>query len=83
MRACGFDEENGVADTPAGIAPEEVEPLSVFRGQMGDCRPVTISCWKVTAEEMAEIQRTGRVWLLVLGHGIPPVAVTGTKPFEE
>ena len=42
-----------------------------------------ISCWEMSAAEIAEIQRTGKVWLHVLGSGHPPVAVMGHAPFAD
>ena len=42
--------------------------------------PVVVSCWKMTAEELAEINRTGRVWLVVWGVTQPPVSLCGEKP---
>ena len=40
-----------------------------------------ISCWKLTEEELAEVAKTGVVWLMVYG-GHPPVCVVGEKPFK-
>ena len=43
----------------------------------------TISCWQLSNDEMAEIAKTGRVWLYVMGGRHPPVAVSGTDPFKR
>lgn len=83
MIATAFDQENAVLDAPPGMIPEECEPLSVYRGEDDNGNPVVISCWKPTQEELAEIQRTGRVWLVVLGRGMPPIAPTGHNPFKR
>jgi len=56
--------------------------LNVARLQLEGGQTVVVSCWKVTAEELAEIQRTGRVWLMVWGVTMPPVALCGVKPIE-
>lgn len=82
MIPVAFDEENAVLDSPPQIA-DICEPLSVWVGQSQTGIPLVISCWKVTLEEIIEIQRTGRIWLTVMGAGMPPVQVSGTKPFEE
>ena len=42
----------------------------------------TVSCWRLSDEEMTEIQRTGVVWLSVWGLH-PPVSVNGHYPVEE
>lgn len=42
-----------------------------------------ISCWRIeTPEELAEVNRTGLVWLQCLGHTHPPIAVHGDSPFQ-
>lgn len=75
-----FNESNFVYDTPKGVDPDEITPLSCF---VQTKPPLTVSCWKLTKEELEEINKTGRVWLYVYGHPIPPVAVGGLSPFEE
>jgi hypothetical protein len=57
-------------------------PLNVWAGRAVDGSPRIISCFKLTAEDLAEIQRTGRVWLIVHGGAMPPVALTPFKPIE-
>lgn len=80
--ACGFDEANTSLGPPAGMTEDQVQTLRVLRAVHADGQPVVISCFKLTAEELAEVNRTGRVWLGVLGTSMPPVWVLGTKPFE-
>lgn len=83
MIATSFDESNLVMDTPPGVDPEEIYPLSVFRGQDVNGNRVVISCWKPTAEEMEEIKRTGRVWVIMHCIQMQPIAVEGKSPFRE
>lgn len=82
MFPASFDESNLVLDKPDDMTHDQCDPLSVFRGNTNDGLPVVISCWKCTAEELKEIQRTGRVWVMVYGITMPPIAPTGIKPFE-
>lgn len=78
MIATNFKQSNGVLGPPKGQTEDEVHSLCVFQdGQQ------VISCWKPTQEELAEIQRTGRVWLHVSGVTMPPVYVSGEFPFIE
>jgi len=79
MEPCGFAESNAVLSRPPDM--EDCDALSVLRGQDLQNRPVVVSCWKVTAEELEEIKRTGRVWLLLWGPSMPPATVSGIKPF--
>lgn len=76
MYPSGFDESNGQLSPPEGVSEAKVKTLRVFR----DGEQV-ISCWKPTQEEIDEIQRTGRVWLGVMGITMPPVYITGFSPF--
>ena len=75
-----FDESNAVLDRPQGMTDEECAPLSVCRATTPEGYPVVVSCWKLTREELDEINRTGRVWLMLWGVTMPPAYVTGTKP---
>lgn len=81
MIATAFDEENTVLDSPRGMTPDECEPLSAWIGHLESGTPVIISCWKPTEEEWQEMRRTGRVWIMVLGHVMPPIAPMGINPF--
>ena len=61
---------------PADEDREEVLDLPAYRDENQ-----TISCWALTADELAEVQKTGKVWLHIVGAGHPPVAVMGTDPW--
>lgn len=79
MQACSFAESDAVLHPPAGMTAEQVAALSIMRGTING-QPVVVSCWKVTPSELEEIQKTGRVWLVVMGATMPPVMVEGCKP---
>lgn len=81
MIATSFDESTHALGRPHGMSEEECDPLCVCSTVTSDGHPIVISCWKMTHDEMAEFQRTGRVWLIVLGHTMPPVSLTSIKPF--
>lgn len=81
MIACSFPESNHVLDKPPDMSYEECDPLSVWAGQSSDHIPLVVSCWKLTKDELEEFQKTGRVWLTVIGRTMPPVALTVKSPF--
>lgn len=83
MVPANFDESNAVLAKPEDMTHDECECLSVYRGPNSDGVPIVISCWKVTAEELEEIKRTGRVWLGIVGHTMPPAWISGLTPFKE
>jgi hypothetical protein len=77
-----FPESNEYLSRPAGLE-NAVDPLSVACVSVGEGVEAIISCWKFSQEELDEVNRTGRVWLGVLGLDHPPVFVAGIKPFES
>ena len=65
-----FDEANVVLGPPEGCEDSVVR--MPVRRMDGTC----VSCWQFSDEEIAEIVRTGRIWLSVWGrHTQPPVQV--------
>lgn len=81
MEPVAFDEENTVLNKPTSMTADECEALSVCCCQSESGWPVVITCWKLTKEELEEVNRTGRVYLVVVGDTMPPVKLHGTKPF--
>ncbi len=79
--SASFDESNTVLGKPANMSADECEALAVLCTETQDGIPCVVSCWKFTAEEVAEINRTGRAWLTVAGKTMPPAHVQGIKPF--
>ncbi len=78
-----FDEANDVLNATTGVAPgDKVLPLNILRTETVNGTPCTVSCWKLTQHELDEINRTGRVWLTIIGRKCPPVGVYGSKPFQ-
>lgn len=82
MVPTSFAEADTVLGKPPDMTHEQCEPLSVLRALNTDGTPVVVSCWKCTAEELAEINRTGRVWLTVFGVTMQPVCLHGVRPFD-
>ena len=60
---------------------ENSTDLHVWHGESGDGVVESISCWALSDDEIAEVKRTGRVWLRIVGEGHPHVAVQGDWPF--
>lgn len=81
MMPSAFDEENAVLDPPPG-GRMGIESLSVCQTVDHVGTPVVVSCWKATREELDEIARTGRVWLIIMGETMAPAHVLGSSPFH-
>lgn len=42
-----------------------------------------ICCWKPTLAERIKLLLTGRIWVSVLGEGVPPMLLTTKKPIRR
>lgn len=77
-----FDGFNAVlgAPTPEDAAAGTVYGLPVMRYTDLDGVPNVMSCWQLTAEEIAEIVRTGVVWFNCWGVTHAPMWIAGEDP---
>lgn len=46
-----------------------------------DGTPITVTCWQPTPEERAMIAAGAPCWLIIVGHGMPPVTIQAADPF--
>lgn len=83
MVPVSFAESNCVFDKPRSMTRDECTALSAWIGRDSSDNEVVISCWKLTAEDLRELQKTGRIWLYVYSTTLPPVALTAVRPWEE
>ena len=68
-------------------APDDWDPetqgdvnLLPIRDMTAMSGPVMLSCWELSPDELAKIQATGKVYLMVWGTGHPPVAISVEEP---
>jgi hypothetical protein len=81
-----FDEANTVlrAPTPLDAAEGTVHDLHVHRYHDAVGRPNVLSKWQLTADELAEVNRTGGVlWYGNWGDTHPPMWISGLDPFDR
>jgi hypothetical protein len=78
-----FKESNLVLSKPMDMTDEQCMPLSVWKGNCDDGTPEIISCWKLSKEDLEEINKTGTVWLRIVGQGMPPVTLQTETPFIQ
>lgn len=86
MKPVDFDESNTVLGAPPEVnralpPDEQVKELPAFACQHDG--GVIVSCWELSAAEMAEVMLTGKVWLTVFGGSHPPVSVNTENPFQH
>jgi hypothetical protein len=81
MQPIKFPESNFTFGAPVGWPEEKCSPLPVWKGEHLNGEPAIVSCWKLSPEELELIQRTGHVFLTVVGAGTPPVSLSVESPF--
>jgi len=80
MKAIEFPGCNAFLGPPPGMTEEQCFNLPCMRGDV-EQRPVTISCWQLTPEEVNQFVKSGgKLYLWVLGGGMPPVILTVEEP---
>lgn len=71
-KAINFKEENFILK---GKGCEDLPVLAASDKRL-------VSCWELSDEELEEVKKTKKIWLIV--HGMhPPVSITGTEPFVK
>jgi len=81
MIPASFPESNAYLGAPPSME-EDCDALSIQRGALvvGETAyPIVQSCWKLTPEELESVNKTGRVWLCVVGVTMPPVIMSGQR----
>ncbi|MBA3900977.1 MAG: hypothetical protein H0X62_12355 [Bacteroidetes bacterium] len=84
MKPVEFPQQTVKLGKPQDMTDEQCSSLPVaqihpnYDGQP----PQQISCWELSPEDLAEVKRTGKVWLNVIGTTHPPVEITAFSPFN-
>ena len=82
MEPADFEESNTSMGPPKGKTEDEVYTIRAWRGFTDKRDPLTIVCFKPTSDEIDEIRRTGRVWVSMMTHTMPPIGLIAEHPFE-
>lgn len=83
-----FPEANDVLKAAPGTEAY-VRDLPIYRQPMpgqpvpAGQHPCVVCCYQFSPEELAEINRTGVIYLMHLGYTHPPVGVHGISPFQQ
>lgn len=80
-----FDGSNAKYGPPEGMDEDQVRTLFAWRGELAtsaaDETPVVVTCWKLTNREMKQLEKSrGKLWLTVIGRGMPPVFLSTEDP---
>lgn len=62
---------------------DDVIDLPVTRFEYDDGTPAVESCWKLSEEELKEINRTGKVYFRCFGNTHPPILLATDSIFKE
>lgn len=69
--------ESNICLKPAPGNEDTVSDLDIYRDDDGRM----VSKWKLSQDEIEEINRTGVIWLWVFAQRHPPVTLTTRDPF--
>jgi hypothetical protein len=83
MLPTDFKERNFVFTKPNDMTDEQCMDLPVWKGNTTDGFPAIISCWKLSKEDLEQIQENGCIWLSITGNGMPPVSLFTENPFIQ
>lgn len=84
MKPVDFPNRNFIYQKPPNMTDEECSPLPVFKGRDEMNYPVVISCWDLSEQDMEQLRKTGKIYLMMYTAGpICPVCVTPFPPFKK
>ena len=88
MLPIAFAESNRVFTKPDSMTDEQCMDLPVWQGKVphdeaGNTYPAFIACWRLSKEDLEEIQKTGVVWVSITGHCLPPHSLFTENPFTN
>jgi len=72
-----FPEVNFTYTKPEGMTDEQCGSLPCFRSET-----FTVSCWQLSPRDRLRCLFGGKVWLMLMMNGHPPVCITPESPFE-
>lgn len=62
---------------------KDVVDLPITRFRYADGTPAVESCWKLSKEELEEINKTGVIFLKCFGHTHAPILLSTKSAIEE
>lgn len=87
MLPTNFEQANKCYTKPESWTDDQCMDLTAWQGPVtdkeGNTLQAVISCWKLSYEDLQEIQKTGVIWLSIRGHGMPPVSLFTENPFTQ
>mgnify|MGYP001585351765 FL=1 len=78
-----FGDSNCILGPPEGLSEDTCKSIFAYRGEMPSGVKVVVTCWKPNREELQQLLKGARVWLLIMGVNQPPVVLSTNSPFEE
>lgn len=77
-----FAEKNFTFGRPSGTTEDQCGSLPCYKGTESETGwPVIISAWKMSPEELEEVNKTGVIWLRIYSSGMYPVSLSGHRPW--
>jgi hypothetical protein len=83
VKPVDFPESNLTLGPPKGWTEEQCSVIKAWRGKDSDGRPVVLTCWELTDEEIGALMLGEKLYLRVLGETTPPVGIQVGSPFTS
>ncbi len=83
MEPVNFPESNHIFKKPDGLTEEQCGSVHALLGIDQKGVPVTITCWKLSRDEIDTIIETGIIWSYHWGHALQPNALGVKNPFRD
>lgn len=77
-----FPEANCIFEKPEDMTEEQYEAVPARTCKDSDGFPQVVTCWELSNEEREEVARTGKVYLGVVGGGLPAHWLSVFNPFH-
>ena len=83
MLPIDFEEANFTFTKPKNMTDEECSDLRVFMGVDTENKPCIVSKWKLSKEDIEEINNGGYLYIQIAGHQMPPISAYTENPFAQ
>lgn len=87
MNGISFPQQTTIYGKPAGWKDEDCYGLPVNQGfflnSEGNKVPTLTSCWEFTDAEFEQLAKTRKLYLNIVGFGMPPVSLQVDNPCPD
>lgn len=83
MKPTSFKETNAVLGAGGNPDTDSLPVAHSIQEHNGVPYPYIVAKFKLEPAEIEEIQKTGSIWICIMGGGMPPILPTVLDPFND